>query len=277
VIQDHSTVCLELDSRPECLTLVRGMLTAVGEAVGFDPELLDDLKTAISEACNNVILHAYDGVAGPMAVRLWIGYDGVEATVRDRGSGIRHVSASSDERMGVGLAVISALADRAEFLSASDGGTEVRMLFGRRASVEGLDPGSVSPAEPSPVRLIGDVVATVSPPGLLPAVLGRVARTLAASARFTLDRFSDVYLVTDGVAALASTAAVSSELKFAVTTVPRRLELTVAPLRAGTGETARQSGAPLLHLVDEFKVLPDGPTESLRLAMLDDRPAPAGA
>jgi serine/threonine-protein kinase RsbW len=276
VIQDCSTVCLELDSRPECLTLVRGMLAAVGEAVGFEPELLDDLKTAISEACNNVVLHAYDGSTGPLVVTLLIGLDAVEATVRDRGGGIHHVSAPSDERMGVGLAVISALADRAEFLSAPDGGTEVRMSFrGRGAGVRVLEPKLPRAAELPPARLIGDVVGTLSPATLLPAVLGRVARALAASARFSLDRFSDVYLVTDAVAAFATEAAAASELRFAITAAPRCLELTIGPFRAGTGEAAARAGAPLTHLVDDLSVVADEPTESLRLVMVDHRPLSA--
>jgi serine/threonine-protein kinase RsbW len=275
VIQDYSTVCLELDSRPECLTLVRGMLAAVAEAVGFEPELLDDLKTAISEACNNVVLHAYDGSTGPLEVTLQIGPDAVEATVRDRGGGIRHVSASSDERMGVGLAVISALADRAEFLSAPDGGTEVRMSFRARGAGVRVPAPKVPRAELPPARLIGDVVGTLSPATLLPAVLGRVARALAASARFSLDRFSDVYLVTDAVAALAADAAAASELRFAITAAPRCLELTIGPFRAGTGKAAARAGAPLTRLVDDLSVVVDEPTESLRLVMVDHRPPAA--
>ena len=43
----------------------------------------------------------------------------------------------------------------------------------------------------------GEVVVSLSPVTLLPGVLGRLARTLAATAHFSLDRFSDVYLVTD--------------------------------------------------------------------------------
>jgi serine/threonine-protein kinase RsbW len=276
VIETSPTVRLQLDSRPESVTVVRSMLAGIGEALAFDAELLDDLKTAVSEACNNVVLHAYDGNTGPLVVTLQIGPDAVEATVRDRGGGIRHVSASSDERMGVGLAVISALADRAEFLSAPDGGTEVRMSFrGRGAGVQVLDPKLPRAAELPPAWLIGDVVGTLSPAALLPAVLGRVARALAASARFSLDRFSDVYLVTDAVAAFATEAAAASELRFAITAAPRCLELTIGPFRAGTGEGAGRAGAPLTRLVDDLSVLADGPTESLRLVMVDHRPPAA--
>lgn len=278
MINDHSTVCLELDSRPECLTLVRGMLAAVGETVAFDPELLDDLKTTVSEACNNVVLHAYDGSPGPLVVVLEIDGNGVEATVRDHGGGIRHVSSSAEDRMGVGLAVISALADRAEFLSTPDGGTEVRMSFrGRGAGVKLLDPRGPRGAEPAPVHLTGDVVATLTPVALLGAVLGRAARALAATARFSLDRFSDVYLVTDAVAAYAALAAASSEVRFAIDVAPRRLEVTVGPFEAGSATAARQPDSPLARLVDELEVVQDGPTELLRLVMVDHRRSPPEA
>ncbi len=51
-------------------------------------------------------------------------------------------------------------------------------------------------------------MVSLSPVTLLTGVLGRLARTLAATAHFSLDRFSDVYLVTDTLAAHAAAAAV---------------------------------------------------------------------
>ena len=60
---EGSTVRLRLESRPQTLTIVRGMLGGVAELLSIDPELLDDLKTSVSEACNNVVLHAYGGRA----------------------------------------------------------------------------------------------------------------------------------------------------------------------------------------------------------------------
>ena len=77
------TVSLELESRPETLTLVRGMLGGVAELLVMDPELLDDLKTAVSEACNNVVLHAYHGEIGAARRRADAGVDRIEAIVRD--------------------------------------------------------------------------------------------------------------------------------------------------------------------------------------------------
>src|SRR5436305_1686106 len=85
---EPATLSLTLESRPETLTLVRGMLSGVAELLSMDPELLDDLKTAVSEACNNVVLHAYPGSVGPLTVTLSVGVGGVEVLVRDQGRGI---------------------------------------------------------------------------------------------------------------------------------------------------------------------------------------------
>src|SRR5262249_22185937 len=159
LLDSYPTVRLELESRPESVTLVRSMLASLGEFLELEPELLDDLRTATSEACNNVVLHAYDGRPGPLIVSLEITGKGFEVVVRDRGGGIRRVSAP-DERMGVGLAVISALADRAEFESHPDGGTAVRMSFSRGA-VQALEQDtSVSLLLAPTPNITGDIVAT---------------------------------------------------------------------------------------------------------------------
>ena len=122
---------LELDSHPECAALVRGVLGAFGDSVALDRRLLDDAATAISEACNNVVLHAYDGGPGPLTVSFAITPAGLEAVVSDRGGGLREAPGTNGS-LRLGLAVIAALADRAEFSSAADVGTEVRMVFAER-------------------------------------------------------------------------------------------------------------------------------------------------
>ena len=70
--EEGPIVGLHLESRPQTLTIVRGILGGLAEVLAIDPELLDDLKTAVSEACNNVVLHAYDGGPGPMRGRVFV-------------------------------------------------------------------------------------------------------------------------------------------------------------------------------------------------------------
>lgn len=212
------------------------MLAGVDDSLRFDPELSDDLKIAVSEACNNVVMHAYDGRPGSMVVDLAIDRSGVQVAVRDHGRGLADPG-GADDSTGVGRAVISALADQVDFISAPQGGTEVRMVFTRHGVAVGVPDDAPSlPHEPDWLEnLSGDLVACLSPVELLRGVLGRIARSLAARARFSLDRFSDVYLVTDAVAAHARGAASGSAVGFAIVTANRRLELTVGPMRHGSG------------------------------------------
>jgi len=273
-MEESSVVRLELSSKPESISLVRGMLAGVAEPLELDLELVDDLKTAVSEACNNVALHAYEHGPGPLLVNLGVHGETVGVVVRDWGDGINHVAPSSD-RMHVGLALISALADRVEFLSAADGGTEVRMLFDRAGDRAELPEGfpEIETGNGWRERLSGDVVVTLAPVKLLSGVLGRLARALAASARFTLDRFSDLYLVTDALAAHAQNAANSSLISFALHAGQRRLEMTVGPFNRGIADQVRDpSGTeqPLLTLLaDELTTESANSSELLTLVMQD--------
>jgi serine/threonine-protein kinase RsbW len=278
VNQDSATVCLELESRPECVTLVRSALSGLGERLGLDPELLDDLKTAISEACNNVVLHAYGDEPGPLTVRLDITANGVDVLVRDRGSGIQRV-ASSEDRMGVGLAVISALADRAEFLSGPDGGTDVRMSFTRGGAGLQLAEGALGATTGSePVQLLGDVVLSLSPVSILAAVFGRLTRAVAAGKHFSFDRFSDLYPIADAIAAHAQHAAADNRpITVSINSENRRLELALAPFEAGSSSRlesalgAQPGSSPLAGLADGLEVEPINGEELLRVVVLDRR------
>jgi anti-sigma regulatory factor (Ser/Thr protein kinase) len=250
------------------------MLAGLGEYLQLDPELLDDLKTAISEACNNVVLHAYGNGTGPLQMALTMSEDDFEVTVRDRGAGIQRFS-PADNRMGVGLAVISALAHRAEFQSAPGEGTEVRMSFGADAvgRAAGSAP-SVVVADPPPVELTGDVVVSVAPPKLLSQVLGRLVRAVAAGAHFSVDRFPSLHQLTGAISSRAAENDAAAEVVFSIVGRPKHLELRIGPLPQGSGEDLFAGPTPaglepMLELV-EANPLPDG--EMLRVVVVEPRP-----
>jgi len=277
--EDAPAVRLELDSRPETLTLIRGVLAGVAELIGLDPELLDDLKTAVSEACNNVVMHAYEGKTGPLSVRMYIEPEAIEVVVADQGAGLPPLAPADETIGGVGLSVIRALAGQADFRARPEGGTEVRMTFAGQRNGQPLFhlPTGTGPDEHDASWLSGDAVVSLSPISLLAGVLGRVARALAARARFSLDRFSDVYLVTDAIAAHAGRAAKGGRMSFAIATGAQRLELTIGPFVDGSGSQLRHqapdysAASALTMLSDELEVRPlhaDG-GELLFVVMID--------
>ena len=275
---DSPIITLRLESSPETLTLVRGMLGGVAELLQLDPELLDDVKTAVSEACNNVVMHAYEGASGPLSVSLYAEPDGLEVLVRDQGRGIPVLASSDDRLQGVGIPIMRALAQQTAFRPCEAGGTEVWLKFAGERDGRALYtvPGPAAPDDVWSERLSGDAVVSLSPVSLVGGVLGRLARAMAARARFSLDRFSDVYLVTDAVAAYAAGGASTARLSFGLSADTRRLELVIGPFRAGVGAEV-SSGAPdevgsaLRLLSDELDVRPDDVGEILHIVMLDHR------
>jgi len=152
---------LEQDSVPDSVALVRSVIRSIGAAASIEQRVLEDTITAVSEACNNVVLHAYPLGSGPLMFSLVIRGRHTEAVVRDRGCGMWRPS-TSRRGLGMGVAVISALADQVQFRSHACTGTEVRMTFGRsapgsipaRAQAPAVRiPGPPDPAELSPANL----------------------------------------------------------------------------------------------------------------------------
>ncbi len=272
-------VGLHVQSRPESLTLVRGMLSGVAEQLAMDPELLDDLKTSVSEACNNVVLHAYQGEPGPMEVRLFIDDDAILVSVRDRGVGLSDEPAAivDEGAGGLGVSVMQALAHELELRPREGGGTEVMMRFEGRRDDRALF--TAPPAPSAAHRLTGvpperenEVTLSVSPIALLPSVLGRVARTVAATAHFSLDRFSDVYLITDALAAHAARAADGERITARLSASERLLSLSLGPFRRGSGELLdARAPSPLSMLADELTVSECGSGNAVTLVVRDTR------
>jgi len=266
-------VRLDVESRPESLTLVRSLLGAVGDTLLLDPEFMDDVRTAVSEACNNVVLHAYELGTGPLTVSLLATPEGMQVLVRDSGGGMRRVSPRAD-RMGVGLAVIGALAERMELRSNPEGGTDVRMWF----THADVDPDSLSENPnwiPEAASLSGDIVVSVKPVSLLAPVLARLTRAAAAQSRFTTDGIAEIAAVTDAVAAYAVEVSTGEPVDFALATTTRRLELTTGPFGEVQAMAAEhgphQASALNGQQLEELALESHGDRKLLRTVIVDER------
>jgi serine/threonine-protein kinase RsbW len=278
VTSDAPIVDLHVQSRPQTLTIVRGMLSGIAEELAMDPELLDDLKTSVSEACNNVVLHAYAGRPGPMDVRVFVDDDAIRVSVEDRGVGVPEPGAAiGDGSGGLGVSVMQALAREVRLVARQGGGTEVEMRFdGRRGDRPLFRPPAAATVEHRPAAESSaaedEVAVTVSPVALLSPVLGRIARALAATAHFSLDRFSDVYLVTDALAAHAEHAALGDRITATLRASQRRLTLALGPFRRGSGRLLEgMAPSPLSVLADEVVVSEREDGDAVQLVVLDHR------
>ena len=108
-------------------------------AAQLDPTLdeVNDIKTAVSEAVTNCIVHAYPQALGKITMRLRIYPDHtVEITVKDAGVGIEDVSRARDplyttgneERSGMGFTIMESFMDGVKVRSAPGKGTAVTMV-----------------------------------------------------------------------------------------------------------------------------------------------------
>jgi len=127
-------VTLTFPAKPDYLVLSRLALSGLARAYPVDPDVLADLKLAITEACGNAVRHAYEDEAenGSVTVSFQVDGETLEMTVEDRGSGL--VSPDQDWSMpeepesGMGLAIIRAVVDELDVSRGEGGrGTVVRM------------------------------------------------------------------------------------------------------------------------------------------------------
>ncbi|MBE6737513.1 MAG: anti-sigma F factor [Ruminococcaceae bacterium] len=106
--------------------------------MGLDPTIaeLSDIKTAVSEAVTNCIVHAYPDKSGLVYINVKITEKGkVIIKVRDKGCGISDVkkameplyTTGGEERAGLGFAVMQSFMDKITVRSSLNKGTTVTM------------------------------------------------------------------------------------------------------------------------------------------------------
>ncbi len=136
----RTDVRLTLPARPENVAVVRHVLGAFAESLRLPDELIEDLRLAVTEACTNVVRHAYAaGEPGAVEISIEPREERVRIVVADTGRGIGTSSDTSGP--GLGLPLIAAIADAVDLQSAPGGGSRVAMTFTRRG---GRDPGTAA-------------------------------------------------------------------------------------------------------------------------------------
>jgi serine/threonine-protein kinase RsbW len=274
---------LSLSNRPENVSLVRDVLTGVAETIQLDEDSTYDIKAAVTEACNNVVLHAYEGGEGPLRVELYAPADRIVAVVRDCGKGIRPGVRSGEETgPGIGLRMIRALVSELEFdqdveagVSEGAGGSGVRMTFAA-AGAQPLEPGrdagvelsAAAPSEPA-----STVTLTLAPARLADRVLPRLVGLLAARADFSSDRIAEAQRIANVLAGYVRESSDGDQVSIGVTVHPRDLELRMAPLReVSEKELVADSGVDGQGEIAQLTKVEPEPSPDTLLLRLADRP-----
>ena len=142
----ENTTRVQFDSLSSNEAYARGVTAAF--LARYDPTVpqLADLKTAVSEAVTNCIVHAYPDYIGPVSLSIAVYPDReVRITVTDKGIGIPNVeqamqplstTGNPEERSGLGFAVMQSFMDRVKVTSTPGKGTRV-VLVKRLAQREG--------------------------------------------------------------------------------------------------------------------------------------------
>jgi serine/threonine-protein kinase RsbW len=128
--RQETDVKLTLPARPENVAVIRHVLGAFAEALRLPDGLVEDLRLAVTEACTNVVRHAYAPDA-PGSVEIWLRPedDVLNVVVADHGRGIG--TSSDTTGPGLGLPLIAAIADDVELQPVPGGGSRVAMSFAR--------------------------------------------------------------------------------------------------------------------------------------------------
>ena len=133
-----NTMKVSFPSRGANEGLARMLVAAFITEADPTVEELCDIKTAVSEAVTNCIVHAYPDHIGPVAMSIAV-YPGreVHITVADKGIGIPDIpqameplftTGNPEERSGLGFAVMQSFMDKVKVISKPGKGTKVLLI-----------------------------------------------------------------------------------------------------------------------------------------------------
>jgi len=127
---------LEIDAKLENEGFIRSMVTAF--AVQINPTIseINEIKTAVSEAITNSIVHGYNGKGGKITLIVGIKTKLIDITIIDNGVGISDIerakqpfftTRAKDERSGMGFTLMESFMDTLEVENNPGGGLVVKM------------------------------------------------------------------------------------------------------------------------------------------------------
>jgi anti-sigma regulatory factor (Ser/Thr protein kinase) len=242
-----------LPAKAENVAVVRHAFAGLAEELGMDELRVADLKTVVTEACMNVVVHAYRGSPGPLNVEGVPDKDGLTVIVRDEGIGFRPQAEADRDSLRLGLSLIAALSGSFSISGGLDRGTEITMRMPLRG-------GGGDPVEMRPVAEEERTEVIIDRSGVLAPVLARVVSALVARCELSIDRVSDAVLVSDAIAVTAPEHFAGGRVRLGLEEHPAGIDLRLGPLEPGAAAGIRKDlevpdvGGSLELLADELTV-----------------------
>lgn len=222
---------LVLPARAENVLVVRQAVAGLSEALGLPPGRVADLKTVVTEAANNVVLHAYRDEPGPLEVSATPGKEAVEIEIRDYGEGFEpRPNATGEASLGLGLPLIASLSDSFQISGGAGEGTSTTVRFAY------AEPERSENGDRPPERVTEELEMAISPGEIVRPVLARVIRALAARAELSVDRLSDTVLLGDALSTGKAVDFSSGLVGISLRDGDGTLDIRVGPLVEGAGE-----------------------------------------
>ncbi len=221
--------------------MVRQALSGFADATGLADGDLNDIATAVTEACNNASVHAYGGGDGPLDVEL-LALEGIMVvTVRDRGVGLalddgspaQFPSDVDGELAGIGVPSIKALARTVRWSETAGGGTQVEMTFSTGSLVwegSGFSDGLREPFAGEPDLLAGAIDVAMAPVSVARRVLPRLLRVMASRAQFSVEKHADVQRVAAAMLGAEEAIWISRSVQARLVADRDSLEVAIGPL-----------------------------------------------
>ncbi|MFP4974245.1 anti-sigma B factor RsbW [Paenibacillus sp. CN-4] len=139
-MSDVQKVILQLPASAEYVDIVRLNLYGIASKMGFSYEEIEDMKVAVSEACNNSVLYAYGQDDGLVEVTFEVGSSALSITVKDEGESFDGMEQSADRAAlhdkelgdvqigGLGFYLMQALMDDVNVVNEAGKGTVVTLI-----------------------------------------------------------------------------------------------------------------------------------------------------
>ena len=227
-MESEVRVQFALPATAENVPLVRHALAGLGEAIEMEPTDVADLKTVVTEACMNVVLHAYGDGEGLLEVEAEVTDDQLVITVRDFGRGIRPLADVERRSLRLGLPLIAALTESFEISAGPAGGTEVVMRVPITANGDRL--------RAEAPKLTDETRISLPAGDLLAPILSRVISMFAARADFSVDKLSDAVLLGDALSSHGPDGFPEGTARITVQEGENSFSLRVGPLDPGGGQ-----------------------------------------